>query len=78
MVLAVEVSGRIATTVASRHGTACFGSDEERSITVVPLFEPGIAVVVIPAGLPKAGLVVIEQPLPGNPFGALPEIQCPA
>ena len=60
MVLAVAVSGRIATTVAACHRAGCFDEDEARSVTVVPLFEPGIAVVVIAAHLPKAGLVVIE------------------
>jgi hypothetical protein len=71
--LAVAVSGRIATTVAGCHSAV--GEDEERSVTVIPLFEPGIAVVVIPANLPKAGLVVIQQPQPANPLGALPEVQ---
>lgn len=51
MVLAVAVSDRIATTVAGCHGARSLGEDEERSVTVVPLIEPGIGVVVIPANL---------------------------
>jgi hypothetical protein len=36
-------------TVAGCHGPRSLGEEEERSVNVVPLFEPGITVAVIPA-----------------------------
>src|SRR5262245_13108563 len=45
------------------------------SVTLVPLLQPRIAAVVVAVALPEALLVVIEQPQPGPPLGALPEVQ---
>jgi hypothetical protein len=58
----VAVSERMDTTVAACQRPIRPRADAPGSVTVVPLFQPGIAVVVIPADFPKAGLVVIEQP----------------
>src|SRR5436305_11635700 len=46
-----------------------------RSIALVSLFLPRIAVVVIAVPLPEAGLVVVEHLESRNPLRALPEVE---
>src|SRR5689334_16444163 len=43
--------------------------------SAIPLLLPGVGVVVIPAGLPEAGLVVLHEPEAGDPLRALPEVE---
>src|SRR3954452_22269692 len=45
------------------------------SVALVPLFLPRVAAVVVAVALPEPGLVVVEQAQPGDPLGALPEVQ---
>src|SRR3954471_1793410 len=45
------------------------------SVALVPLFLPRVAAVVVAVALPEPGLVVVEQTQPGDPLGALPEVQ---
>src|SRR3954454_4467280 len=46
-----------------------------RSVPLVALLFPGIAVVVVAIGLPEARLVVVAQLEPADPLRALPEVQ---
>src|SRR3954447_5624898 len=45
------------------------------SITLVTLLFPRVTAVVIAVLLPEPGLVVVEERQPGDPLGALPEVQ---
>src|SRR5262245_30633864 len=45
------------------------------SIATVALLLPGVSVVVVAVGLPKAGPVVVAQLEPAHPLGALPEVE---
>jgi hypothetical protein len=45
------------------------------SVSVVTLLAPGISVVVIAANFPETGFVMVEDPEPGDPFSALPEVE---
>src|SRR5215216_2102479 len=45
------------------------------SIPPVALLAPRVTVVVVAQGLPEARLVVVEQPEPPDPLGALPEVE---
>src|SRR3954447_19072755 len=46
-----------------------------RSVSLVTLLFPGIAVVVVAIGLPEPGLVVVAQLEAADPLRALPEVQ---
>src|SRR3954468_17423146 len=48
---------------------------EPRSVALVALLSPRIAVVVVAVVLPEAGLVVLEELQSAHPLGALPEVQ---
>src|SRR5215213_7521818 len=72
MVRTVGVSSRIAATVASCQPSV--RAAEAPSVTVVPLFEPLVAAVVVAEGLPEPGLVPIRDPQAADPLGALPEV----
>ncbi len=45
------------------------------SVALVPLFEPGVAPVVVPVLFPEARFVVVEQPEAGYELCALPEVE---
>src|SRR5207302_5977114 len=45
------------------------------SVTLIALFEPRVAPVVVAVLLPKPRLVVVEELQPGHPLGALPEVE---
>src|SRR6187549_2029704 len=45
------------------------------SVTLVPLFLPRVAPVVVAVALPETLLVVVEQGQPRHPLRALPEVQ---
>src|SRR3954451_12173400 len=45
------------------------------SVTLVTLLEPRVAPVVVAVALPEARLVMVEQGQPGDPLGALPEVE---
>src|SRR4051794_8933318 len=44
-------------------------------VTLVPLLTPGVARVVVAVLFPEAGLVAGHQGQPGDPLGALPEVE---
>src|SRR5689334_17241237 len=48
---------------------------ERVSVTGVPLLLPRVAPRVIAVLLPEPGFVVVEDPQPRDPLGALPEVQ---
>src|SRR3954468_7713851 len=58
-------------TVARRHAPV----GAAPSVTLVALFEPRVAEVVVTVALPETLLVVLQQREPGDPLGALPEVQ---
>src|SRR4030088_31954 len=45
------------------------------SVALVALLEPGVAAVVVAVAFPEPGFVVIEEPEPADPLGALPEVE---
>src|ERR1700712_1247115 len=67
----------VGADVPSMRGTVSGAADIPvgASITLVPLFGPGIAAIVVAVAFPEALLVVIHQGDLGNPLGALPEVQ---
>src|SRR4051812_9236478 len=69
----------MSATVASCHaptgGTTTVRRSLMRSIALIALLEPGIATVVIPAHLPEAGFIVVQQRDDGAELGALPEVE---
>src|SRR5829696_7017939 len=58
------------TTVASCHGDVLI-----TLVTVIPLFPPGIAVVVVAVDFPEPRLVLLHEAQAADPFCGLPEIQ---
>src|SRR5256885_1244154 len=51
------------------------GATAASAISGIPLLFPGVRVVVVAAGLPVAGFVVLHEPDAGDPLGALPEVE---
>src|SRR3954469_6520026 len=45
------------------------------SSSTIPLLFPRVGMVVVAAGLPEAGLVVLDEPHAGEPLRALPEVE---
>src|SRR6476659_7748975 len=81
-VLTCDVSSRTASTRAVYHrigapgaGPGSAAGEEVTSVALVPLLLPGISPVVVAVALPEPLLVVVEQAQPGDPLGALPEVQ---
>src|SRR3712207_5069053 len=74
MLFARGVSGRLSTTVATRHGNRGPGAPNA-SVPPVALLAPGVGVVVVAQGLPEAWLVLVHEPEAAHPLGALPEVQ---
>src|SRR5512132_1990572 len=60
---------------ASGPGRAARPGSAPPLVGPIALLLPGIAAVVVAVGLPEAGLVVVGDAKPGDPFGALPEIE---
>src|SRR5690242_13884486 len=57
------------TCHSSLRGVGC------ASVAVIPLLLPGIAIVVISARLPEAGLILGHEAKPPQPLGALPKVE---
>src|SRR3954463_6355735 len=55
--------------------TAAIGPPPTPSVTLVALFAPGVAAVVVAVLLPEPGLVPGHERQPGHPLRALPEVQ---
>src|SRR6266851_4656230 len=73
-VLALAVSARTSMTVAVSHGPRR-GGGGGRSVTLVTLLEPRVAVVVVAVAFPEPRLVVVLELQAGDPFRALPEVE---
>src|SRR5262245_28030563 len=67
------------STARARTAARCHSSRRDNtagpSITVVPLFLPGVAVAVVAERFPETTLVVIHEAQSPHPLGALPEVQ---
>src|SRR5690242_10631567 len=61
-------------TVACCHG-APVRARARGSVTLVALFEPRVAAVVVAVLLPEPRLVVVENAQAGDPLRALPEVE---
>src|SRR5262249_34890767 len=64
------VSATTSSTSAVRQGMR-----GARSVTVVPLLFPGVAVDVVAVRLPEAGPVGVHEAQPAHPLGRLPEVE---
>src|SRR5207244_1027655 len=66
-------ASRAASRQASRRATSA--ERAEALVAPIPLFLPGVSVVVVAVGLPEPRLVAVEELEPSNPLRTLPEVE---